>query len=622
MGNPRNRARKTSRKRRAVTKETVDAKRQKCTIEIAETTNSGSRVGAGPSHLNDGETGQTYAGLDATPLSRSRRKLGDMMAKHSCKKEIEYQEENNGFFLFDSEMLSQVFESLCCPVCKNASIKLTELSMKRKGFRSSWCLTCNSCAWEKEFTSSKSVNVATKRSSEVNVRMVMAFRNIGCGLEAMTAFSMMMNMQKAMTRDNYSSLINNIHSAYLEEAEASMKFAAEEDKSQSESNNITASFDGTWQKPGHASLNGVVSAVSILSGKVVDYQVKSKYCKACQRKSHLNRESLAYLQWQIQHQSKCSINHEGSSGAMEVDGLREIFHRSVEKYGARYTTFIGDGDSSSYATIAEEKPYGPDVFIEKKECVGHVQKRLGTRLRKLKASFGNRKLKDGKSIGGKGRLTNKIINKMQNYYGLAIRKNRNNLKGMTNDVMAGLYHIASSDADPQHSLCPKGNESWCAWQRAQASRKKDYKHKSSLPKAIVDEVMPIYKDLSEQELLSRCLDSYTQNPNESLNKLIWARCSKKIYQGKKVVELCTASAVCQFNDGASSIARVLQRLGICPGKFTNAAIQKCDERRIALSDKKSSDKVKQRRKKLRAIKKGLWDQEKEKEGQVYQSGAH
>ena len=616
MGNPRNRARKASRKRRAITKENDSAKRQTCDMEFTQAINSGSRVSSGPSR-NDGETG-----VDVTPLSRSRRKFGDMMEKDTGKKEFEYPESNSDFFLFDSELLSQAFESLCCPVCKNASIKLIELGKKRKGFCSSWCLTCNSCAWEKEFTSSKSVHVATKRSLEVNVRMVMAFRNIGCGLEAMTAFSMMMNMQKAMTRDNYSNLINNIHSAYLEEAEASMKLAADEEKSQSESSDITASFDGTWQKPGHASLNGVVSAVSNLSGKVIDYQVKSKYCKACQRKNHLNRESLAYLQWQIRHQSKCSINHEGSSGAMEVDGLREIFNRSVEKYGARYTTFIGDGDSSSYPTISEEKPYGPDVLIEKKECVGHVQKRLGTRLHKLKASFGSRKLKDGKSIGGKGRLTKKIINKMQNYYGLAIRKNKNNLKGMVNDVMAGLYHIASSDSNPQHSLCPRGNESWCAWQRAQATGKRNYKHKSVLPEAIVEEVIPIYRDLSEEQLLSRCLDSYTQNPNESLNKLIWARCPKKIYQGRKVVELCTASAVCHFNDGASSIARVLQKLGICPGKFTNAAIRKCDARRIALSEKKSSEKVKQRRKKLRAIKKGLWDLEKEKERDMYQSGGH
>ena len=75
----------------------------------------------------------------------------------------------------------------------------------------------------------------------------MAFRGIVSGLETMTAFSMMMNTQKAMTRGNYINAINNIHRACLGEAEASMTLAAEEETSQSESND-NKSFDGTWQK--------------------------------------------------------------------------------------------------------------------------------------------------------------------------------------------------------------------------------------------------------------------------------------------------------------------------------------------------------------------------------------
>ncbi|GFV60306.1 hypothetical protein TNCV_3469421 [Trichonephila clavipes] len=35
-----------------------------------------------------------------------------------------------------------------------------------------------------------------------------------------------------------------------------------------------------------------------------------------------------------------------------------------------------------------KKPYGDSVPIEKAECVGHVQKRMGSRLRKLKALWG------------------------------------------------------------------------------------------------------------------------------------------------------------------------------------------------------------------------------------------
>ena len=244
---------------------------------------------------------------------------------------------------------------------------------------------------------------------------------------------------------------------------------------------------------------------------------------------------MEYTTWWLKHKLHCSLNHTGSSGAMEVEGIKEMFNRSLEKYDVKYTTYIGDGDSSSYSTIAAAKPYGPDVNIMKKECVGHVQKRLGSRLRNLKASLGKRKLEDGKSIGGKGRLTNIMIDRMQNYYGLAIRQNANNLKGMINDIKAGLYHIASSDQKPQHSRCPKGKYSWCGWQRDRAHNTTKYKHKSASPSAIVDAVMPIYTDLSRKSLLSRCLDAYTQNPNEALNHLIWTRCPKRTYQGKQIM---------------------------------------------------------------------------------------
>ena len=50
----------------------------------------------------------------------------------------------------------------------------------------------------------------------------------------------------------------------------------------------------------------------------------------------------------------------------------------------------------------------------------HVQKRMGTALRKLKPQEGKQKLKDGKTIGGIGRLTHARIDRLQVYYRLAI----------------------------------------------------------------------------------------------------------------------------------------------------------------------------------------------------------
>lgn len=68
---------------------------------------------------------------------------------------------------------------------------------------------------------------------------------------------------------------------------------------------------------------------------------------------------------------------------MDANGLLNIFQRSVEQYGLRYLEFLGDGDSRAHKLLVEEAVYG-DVEVEKLECVGHVQKRLGSRFRSLK----------------------------------------------------------------------------------------------------------------------------------------------------------------------------------------------------------------------------------------------
>ena len=59
--------------------------------------------------------------------------------------------------------------------------------------------------------------------------------------------------------------------------------------------------------------------------------------------------------------------------------------------------------------------------MEKLECVGHMQKCLDSRLRYLKHTMKG-PLADGKKLGDKGCLTDKVINKLQNYFGIAIRQ--------------------------------------------------------------------------------------------------------------------------------------------------------------------------------------------------------
>ena len=83
--------------------------------------------------------------------------------------------------------------------------------------------------------------------------------------------------------------------------------------------------------------------------------------------------------------------------------------------------------------------------IVKKECVGHVQTRRGTALRKLKTESGTKKLEDNKTLGGKGSLTNLRIDQLQIYYGLAIRRNVGSVDGMKMAISAILKHMTASN---------------------------------------------------------------------------------------------------------------------------------------------------------------------------------
>ena len=105
-----------------------------------------------------------------------------------------------------------------------------------------------------------------------------------------------------------------------------------------------------------------------------------------------------------------------------MEGAVVLWGRSIEKHNFRYTYMVSDIDSKAYAKIFEMNVYGEDVQIKKLDCVGHVQKRMGKRLLNLK-SVTKGELADGKTIGGRGNLTEAIRKKIQRYYGLAIRQN-------------------------------------------------------------------------------------------------------------------------------------------------------------------------------------------------------
>ena len=101
-----------------------------------------------------------------------------------------------------------------------------------------------------------------------------------------------------------------------------------------------------------------------------------------------------------EHKAKCGINHTDSAGEMEKSTAIEMFLRSLDNYKLRYTTFIGDGDSSSFREVKEVlyEKYGDEYPIVKEDYVGHIQKRMGGGdMRTFKNKSKGKKLSDGGS---------------------------------------------------------------------------------------------------------------------------------------------------------------------------------------------------------------------------------
>ena len=161
---------------------------------------------------------------------------------------------------------------------------------------------------------------------------------------------------------------------------------------------VTYRVTGRGKKEGVHQRMIIVSEMPKDNGKVLDFAVLTKNCKAC-KYWEKKKETPEYEQFLSV--DDCPINHEKSSGSIESAGAVTIFNGSTVCNKLRYKTYIDDGDTQSYHEVVKSDPY-PGLSIKKGECVGHVQKRLGTCLRKPAYKIKGTKLSDGKPLTGKG----------------------------------------------------------------------------------------------------------------------------------------------------------------------------------------------------------------------------
>ena len=193
---------------------------------------------------------------------------------------------------------------------------------------------------------------------------------------------------------------------------------------------------------------------------------------------------------------------------------------------------------------------------------------------------------------------------------------------MKKNIIALLHHnVLSENLEKQHRFCPKGKLSWCKWQQDVASGTATYKGTKCLPPVFLDVLKPVFMNLSESKLLSRCVLGTTQNVNESLNGVVWSRCPKHKHHGLKAVRCVVATAVLQFHQGATSRERIMAKLLIPAGECTKKGSTAKNKKRLSQADSRVKGKEKKKRQTQQMLRVRREEALKEAEGTTYEAGA-
>ena len=527
---------------------------------------------------------------------------------------VKKREELTGYRFIDISILKTVFQNMICPKCNRDGLLLQE-GLKR-GLAFKYTVSCvdDICCYSHSFFNSPKTrknNSRFTRSFDINPRTIYSMRRLGKGFAGLKKLCYLMNHPPPMSEKSFRETNYKIYDAIKAVCDTSLTDAAEEVKTvnsiQDGYCHTSVSVDGTWQRRGYSSLHGAVVAMSMQSGKVLDIAMMSRYCQGCtninaQAKSSKFTPSEIEM---LRADHDCMINHHGSAPAMETKGAIQIFNRSKEK-GLIYSGYYGDGDSKAYGSVKE---IYPGIPVIKYECVGHVQKRVGCRLRKLK-----------KNVKGLSELTGNVIDRLQNYFGIAIRTNVNDLEGMKKAVAAVLFHVASSKEKKWHTHCPDGANSWCRYKKDEALGTSTFVHGKGLSLNVIKHTKPVFEDLSKDSLLSKCLHGKTQNQNESFNSTVWKRVPKDTFVGAKTFALGAMDAVAHFNDGNIATLNVLDEIGLFRGHYTTVGCHHRNEERCDNAIRKSDEGYRKRRKFIRGTKKSGVDKQKKSEGVLYGPG--
>ena len=308
-----------------------------------------------------------------------------------------------GSQLMDMEILSHVFRLIRCqdPSCTGTH-ELHKFPFTN-GLQSYFVLQCNRChtvvarfstSPHLDESSAEAVNnprmFHDRRRAQVNARSLVALQatsfswqdfRLACALLDLPVPQRNMNKRSMKILEDITTKVSG-HAMDIAAAEVRNRSDAEASVIVG-ATRCHVSYDASWHRRGHYSNQGFGAAIDSSSGKVLDYALLQRFCLKCavwsvQRQNDFPDEYVNFKETHLD----CSINFTGTSQAMEGAIALDHWKRSLVRNSLVYSTYIGDGDSSSFKKLVAADPYNGFESVRKEECLGHVQKRLKKHLAK------------------------------------------------------------------------------------------------------------------------------------------------------------------------------------------------------------------------------------------------
>ena len=559
-----------------------------------------------------------------------------------------HQPTDDHFILVHTEKLQDLLRPLACLECSSATLHV--ISTDTKGYSVQLRLQCEKCGAELSSVHSSpklpTTDNPTRQPYMINHLAVLAAREGGINQTGLMRLTTLMNIKGGIHHKTFSSISDRLKEKLfgtacdaLVEAHDTVRrvyhdlYGASDGPIQ-----LSVSYDGTWKTRGFHSLFGVGFIIEVVTGLVIDYAVRSKYCVECElvgnKLSGDDRE-----EWQELHRDNCDINHTGSSGSMEVEAAKVMWTRSMNLLDAQYTSILGDGDAAVMSALNSLQPYGADIAIEKHECINHMEKRMYKGLEKIvketstkgKDTRGTKGkgtcgAKPKTSLSGKGKLTVTRMKAWAQYYRNAIVTHAPNVDATIQAIWAIFFHSVSTSDDPHHNRC---SIEWCFFKQAIAEgiepeeKRKQKKHDTPLPRDAAESLLPLFDRLASPKLIQRCMSLGTSNANESLHAVVWRRARKAVFSSRKTVEIAVAMGVVQFNKGSEMLVSATE--AVAPQASGSAQLSQLTVRqdlaRLRKADTALKAETRSSRKRKTLLKLQAQEKQAEEEGQLYDPGA-